>query len=536
MSIRADKETLDFLSSVPLLSNLDRGSLSDIVFVTEKREFLPGAIVVDKGTVADYVFVVRSGSVVTNLGSFKPGACFGHQALSTSYTFRCAYKAGPTGAMIYAILAEKSRGMVKSATAPKRMALREANVEESKQADRDYILPTMENISLFSAAVRRHGLFDHIDDDSVGGFVELMWRETCNSGDAIIKEGEAGDRFFLIEQGGFEVKKSNKTVATMSSGMIVGVSAMMNRSPRNATVIATKPSTVWVVNRNAYRRFIMKSSQGKIEEHLATLDTVKMFENLLEEEKLQLAEALDEVDFKDGDRIITQGEEGDTFYIIRRGEVACLIDGNEVNRLQMGAYFGARALLKKEPRAATITCKGPVQVLTLDRNGFKDLLGPLEDIMKQTYAERKAERRVSDVSDYAPLDTEIQFGDLEFVGNLGVGSYGLVRLVKHAHTGKSYALKRFSKKALLEGDDFDQVVNEKDLLQRIDHSMIIKLHASYKDVDHVYLLIDVCMGGDLYGLLRSNLSFPESSTKFYAACIVLCFEHIHSKKIIHRDL
>ena len=51
-----------------------------------------------------------------------------------------------------------------------------------------------------------------------------------------------------------------------------------------------------------------------------------------------------------------------------------------------GDYFGERALLKNEPRAANVVAKGELVVVSLERNTFKRMLGPLEDILKRNMA------------------------------------------------------------------------------------------------------------------------------------------------------
>ena len=48
-----------------------------------------------------------------------------------------------------------------------------------------------------------------------------------------------------------------------------------------------------------------------------------------------------------------------------------------------GDYFGELALLKDEPRAASIIAKTDCKLLTLDRMAFKRLLGPLEDLLQR---------------------------------------------------------------------------------------------------------------------------------------------------------
>jgi cAMP-dependent protein kinase regulator len=48
-----------------------------------------------------------------------------------------------------------------------------------------------------------------------------------------------------------------------------------------------------------------------------------------------------------------------------------------------GDYFGELSLLKNEPRAANVIAKTNLKVVNLDRNSFKRLLGPLDEILKR---------------------------------------------------------------------------------------------------------------------------------------------------------
>lgn len=55
----------------------------------------------------------------------------------------------------------------------------------------------------------------------------------------------------------------------------------------------------------------------------------------------------------------------------------------EVMKYNPGDYFGELALLKNEPRAANVIATTKLKVVSLDRNSFKRLLGPLDDILKR---------------------------------------------------------------------------------------------------------------------------------------------------------
>ena len=91
---------------------------------------------------------------------------------------------------------------------------------------------------------------------------------------------------------------------------------------------------------------------------------------------------------KPGDMLIRKGELGDRFYIVQLGTVVCTEGegmGGEKVELSAGAYFGERALLSREDadarRGANVVAATDVQVLSLHRDAFTQLLGPLRSAL-----------------------------------------------------------------------------------------------------------------------------------------------------------
>ena len=122
------------------------------------------------------------------------------------------------------------------------------------------------------------------------------------------------------------------------------------------------------------------------------LQGVKILQNMDEYERSKLADALKEEWHEPGQFVIREGEEGNTFYLVMRGEAIAtktLEPGKapvEVMRYATGDYFGERALIKDEPRAANIIAKTQLHLVALDRHSFKRLLGPIDDILKRNMA------------------------------------------------------------------------------------------------------------------------------------------------------
>jgi cAMP-dependent protein kinase regulator len=104
-------------------------------------------------------------------------------------------------------------------------------------------------------------------------------------------------------------------------------------------------------------------------------------------ERSKLSDALIEEKFSKDDFIIKQGEAGDKFYILEEGTAIAtkLFTGNseptKVMDYKKGQYFGERALLMNDMRAANIVATSDVKCLSLERDTFIRMLGPLESLL-----------------------------------------------------------------------------------------------------------------------------------------------------------
>ncbi|MBN1206033.1 MAG: mechanosensitive ion channel family protein [Myxococcaceae bacterium] len=105
---------------------------------------------------------------------------------------------------------------------------------------------------------------------------------------------------------------------------------------------------------------------------LDQLRAVDLFSMLSPDELDQLRRELVARRFGLGERIIEEGEEGRTFYLLASGEVSVRTGKNqaEVTRLKRGSYFGEMSLLTGEPRAATVVAVQDSVLLELDRPAF----------------------------------------------------------------------------------------------------------------------------------------------------------------------
>jgi len=99
-------------------------------------------------------------------------------------------------------------------------------------------------------------------------------------------------------------------------------------------------------------------------------------------------------------------------------------------------------------------------------------------------------------------------------------------------------LKAMSKQAIVEQSLKGMVVGERNALAELgDCPFVVKLITTYKDDNCIYLLMEPALGGELFGLYSENDWYgDEDKASFFTACVALGIDHIHSKKIIHRDI
>jgi len=205
-------------------------------------------------------------------------------------------------------------------------------------------------------------------------------------GDHIIKQGDAGDLFYLLDSGTCDISVTGKgSVMKATKGVAFGELALLHNAPRAATVTAESAVVAWGLDAISFKMILMGKSQGDAADYKSFIKQVPILKDISDEAVAEMASSLKEIEFPADANIICEGDEGNNFYIIRAGEVKCTKAGiGEVSRrLTRGDFFGELALLSSDKRAATVTAVNPVTVLSLKRDEFTRLLGPLKDIMSE---------------------------------------------------------------------------------------------------------------------------------------------------------
>ncbi|KAK3241718.1 hypothetical protein CYMTET_48546 [Cymbomonas tetramitiformis] len=288
------------------------------------------------------------------------------------------------------------RGGVSSENSDEIIQEREAGKSVFKSAEAlELLREELETIVAFKEAPR------HIQVQ----VMDAMRSVKIEDGETVTKAGEQAKKFFIVGIGNFVNEEKSKSIRGS-----FGKESLLYDTTYKATIKANGAGTLWTISRQLFQHIMQEGHKARMMEMQNVLARSSFLSELSKGQRENLVAALEWKTFTDQEIIITEGEKGDKFFIIADGTVSvykqtgaakktrgsdadggfersssigtisCL--GQLVATLDAGDFFGEKALLEDEPRAASVVAKGAVECAVLERKHFDDLLGPLKEVMK----------------------------------------------------------------------------------------------------------------------------------------------------------
>jgi len=334
------------------------------------------------------------------------------------------------------------------------------------------------------------------------------------------------------------------------AGGSFGELALHELSNPAATVIARQKSVVWVIDRNIFKRILVRSGDKSVR-YAEYLQRNEAFMDLQLAEKMEIAKGLNEARFATGEHITEQNTKGDTFHILIEGEVKFLKDGKEFKRFKATEndvlMFGEQVLLDKDkslcPETVTVVSE-TAKTVHMNKAGFELLLAPLAQLQKRglkgrsTVKDRKTLLKSHSFwsSEGSREGPHILRKDLTVLGRLGCGGFGVVDLVEHNDTKKTYAFKSVSKAFLVIQRQHQLIINEAKIQVMCSSPFIVKLYETFADYNNLLFLLELMLGGTVIrAYIQHELFGSVAHCQFYVASSVYAFAHMHELNIIFRD-
>ena len=238
-------ERLALLKGVRAFSRLPERTQEELAGLLNEERFPAGGVVVAEGEPGDRLYLISTGRAEVSaagprgpvpLAAFGPGEMFGEIALLEPGGTRQATVTATTDLLTSSLAAPAFHRVLD--------AHPEAQRAFSEAAEEMLVAKFLKQASPFAA----------LDADRVRRLTSRLEHLSVPAGDAVVRQGEAGDTCYLLRDGRAEVlaqggESGERNLATLGPGSLFGEAALLTDAPRNATVRALEPCELLALHR-----------------------------------------------------------------------------------------------------------------------------------------------------------------------------------------------------------------------------------------------------------------------------------------------
>lgn len=304
---------------------------------------------------------------------------------------------------------------------PNRTEIKEHLKELSAERGEDWAVTTVtptdkvtsmdvSNADKAKLSFERTPLLSGLSGEYLESFMDSLELKTFQPSSLIYKQGDPGDYLYLIGMGAvhLEVHQSSgrvKVFSRLGEGDCFGEHAFMSRSKRKDFAVAENEVSVLMIDRNTFDQWV--KDNPAIHDTVETfyrqrvlarvLAITPVFEGVPEEARMELAHSFNTVKFSKGKMVVLEGDQGNSFFLIRSGVVRIVTKGMkkdakliELGRMGEGSFFGEVALLTEKPRTATVVADTDVELMELTRDKFDEIAAVHPSVRKVVEAYQKS--------------------------------------------------------------------------------------------------------------------------------------------------
>ena len=240
------------------------------------------------------------------------------------------------------------------------------------------------DIEIINSALNKHFIFTSLAEENRSILIDRMKLYTLKAKEVVFEQDQMGNNYFIVVSGQLEVIVNGKSINILNPRDSFGELALLHNTPRTASIVTLEKTTLWGLDRNTFRTALETINAQNYEENKQFIETVPLFKVLTNSQKELLVSSLSTLKFRQGDKVVSEGDTGDLFYIIKEGIVSCSQRDVEIRQMFAGDFFGEQALLYNSVRTATITAVTELKCTAIGRDRLSKVLGnQLQHILYQ---------------------------------------------------------------------------------------------------------------------------------------------------------
>lgn len=244
----------------------------------------------------------------------------------------------------------------------------------------------LENVEDFARTLSQIPLFAGLHTDALLFLISKGQTRAIRKGSPIVAQDSLSTELFILVEGEVLVRKRHASgaieeVTRLQAPTVFGENTVLANAVRSADVMAQTNVRVIAIPRTAIEQLlhhsVLKTEAEPLLDRLILGQYVAASELFREAPSEVVSLFFNEgeiVDVATGRHIIEQGRTDKDFYLLIRGSVDVIQDGQIIARIDQGGFFGEMALIMNAPRTATIMTREPCRLLKISSRQFWNVL------------------------------------------------------------------------------------------------------------------------------------------------------------------
>lgn len=233
-------------------------------------------------------------------------------------------------------------------------------------------------------ALSRSLLFQSLAPADREALIEHLHAEEHGSRSLVVREGDPGERLYLVMSGQVEVLRNlpsgrMEPVARLEPGDIFGEIALLEEGGRRTRSVRTRSRAVFLtLDRDAFQNLVLTKLSRRevldIVQKVAFLHRVPLSSNWSPHAMFSFARRCAFQACADDEVLIEEDQDNQFFFVLYEGVLAVSKKGREVARLHAGDFFGEISALQNSVASATIRAMGPAKCMVMSKREFLQFL------------------------------------------------------------------------------------------------------------------------------------------------------------------
>eukprot|EP00808_Paulinella_micropora_P019269 g33609.t1 len=518
------------LKACVLLSNLNQEMVDVVANGMERKEVDDGTEIISQGTHGDLFYINNKGIFDiyvdgTKVAQKKKGDFFGELALMHD-ALRSATVIAAGKCEVFQIRSDMVRVLVA-----------QHSFQETK-ARLNFLMQVP--------------LLQKLSSQQRSYMAEALKERTYLPGEAVVKQGDDGDEFFIVKSGELTITITDKEAGELKvggykAGGFFGELALINDAKRAATVSAKdmvvclslkKKDFSQILGEKALHDLLAEKAEEYTKRTKRARESVSMPAGFNGVKTKTPAATTTPSTTKSDATTSSQLSMGSLSDIAANPKLAPKLSSVDENSTSTPApSLGTTAEQDESKEDTSTETTPPPPSIKVDAGAAPT--GPVSTVVPETPSSSSSTARVEATMTPQHKTNRMvdikSMSELEVLGTLGRGAFGHVRLVRDKKK-RVHAMKTLNKHLLVETQQVEHVRNEIYVMSEVWSPFVIEFRGWFQDPHHLHLLMQPSLGGELATLLDEKETLQEEEARFVVACIVLGFEHLHDNGIVYRDL